>query len=305
MTVSWPGAAIVAVALLNVALTVRRVARKRAGIGPLLFALGTMALSLAVFLRVIPPVYRWAGAAAVEAYILIVAARALMRGDDAAIEGYLPTPLARLFQTELRVLRLAFRAPAFIASRRTPTAATYGETSKWESFAMIALVALVPDSVVLALIPVSPWWHVLLIAVSLYATMWILGAYGAVISMPHELSAERRIFHNGVFGTIDATAACIKSVRVLRADERRRVVRRNETARAMSCPGTRMVAVEFEGDARMTPLVGASRRIPSPIFASSDVPDELARLLVGSAGAAEPSSNSDSVHRFPGPASSV
>jgi hypothetical protein len=288
VSISVVGAAIVAAALLNLALTVRRVAGKRAGTGPLVFSLATLALSIAVATRILPPMYRWLGSAAVEAYLLVVAGRALMRGNAGALAGYLPAPFARMVQTELRLLQLAFRAPALLASPRTASANTYGETSKWESFAVIALVALVPDSVLLALIPMPAWAHALLIGAGLYGTMWILGAYASVISMPHEISGDRRVFHNGIFCTIQASCARIGAARILSTDERRRVVRRNVDARAMFCPGAHMVAVEFEGDGRLIPLVGRSRAVSSPMFVSSDVPDQLVRLLLDSGQECKP-----------------
>ena len=107
--------------------------------------------------------------------------------------------LVGLVRSEIRLARLATRAPALFASVRRAVPQTYDETSKWPLLFIIALVSFVPDTVLFALIPVSLWIHVLLIFVSVYSTVWIAGVYSSTVAMPHVIGPAEVRFYNGVF----------------------------------------------------------------------------------------------------------
>lgn len=277
------GVVVLVFALLNLVLTIRRRARA-AGIA---FSLVTVAIAVAVATNVLPLTARWIAGGAIEGYVLFLAARAIFSGRGEPLAEILPAPFVRVVQTEVRLVQLALRAPALLGGVRRAGPETYDQTSEWSSFAMIALVGLVPDSVLMAILPMPLWAHVLLIAAGVYATMWVTGAYASTVQMPHVITPDVLRFHNGLFSEVDASGIDVTCVRRASADERRLALRREADARAMLCPGVAFARVDFDGAAELRPLVGPPREVRGHLFVPSDQPRQLASALLRRAGIAE------------------
>jgi len=188
--------------------------------------------------------------------------------------------LVGLVRSEIRLARLATRAPALFASVRRAAPQTYDETSKWPLLFIIALVSFVPDTVLFALIPVSLWIHVLLIFVSVYSTVWIAGVYSSTVAMPHVIGPAEVRFYNGVFSEVDASRIKVTGARMLSTAERRIALREEPNARAMFCPGVAFVRIDFDGSAELRPMVGRPREVREHLFVPSDQPQQLARALL-------------------------
>lgn len=280
---SLGGAVVLILALLNLVGTIRR----RARAAGMIFSLVTVAIAVAVATNVLPLIARWIAGGAIEAYVLFLTARAIFGGRGEQLAEILPAPFVRVVQTEVRLAQLAVRAPALLGGVRRAGPQTYDQTSDWSSFAMIALVGLVPDCVLMAIVPMPLWAHVLLIAAGVYAAMWIAGAYASTVQMPHVITPSVLRFHNGLFSDVDASGVGVTGVRQVSAAERRLALREEADARAMLCPGVAFVRVDFDGTAELRPLVGRPREVRGHLFVPSDEPRQLVCALLRRAGRAE------------------
>lgn len=268
--------ALVVLSLANVIMVSRRGMDSRAVIS----ALSAFVLALAFSLGLIPPAWRFFIGAALDLYVLVAVLRAASTGREGAIAGAIPRPLVRLVLTEIRLAAFAAAAPRLIVSTRTKGPETYSETSKWESFAVIALVAFVPDAVLLLFIPTPPWVHVVLIALSAYSTMWLVGAFGSVVLCPHELGSDPLLLKNGIFSELEVPAASIMDASVVPEVDRRGVLRQSGIARAMLAPGAPLVKVSLRGPIAARTLFGKPKIVQdADVYVASDDPAGLASLL--------------------------
>jgi hypothetical protein len=146
--------------------------------------------------------------------------------------------------------------------------------------------------VVLALgaLPEIPFHHLLMPSrdwlagfaldfVVVYAAVWVLGVYGVMVQRPHEMQADRIIFHRGPFAHVEIPRHAIeRAVAVTEAGREAR--KRYSGAHYMGMPGASLVYIRLREPVRVAHTYPVQHeRMVRELLVPSDHPGGLCAML--------------------------
>jgi hypothetical protein len=167
-------------------------------------------------------------AAAVELAVLVTVVITLWRGrrgagllEDritAGLTALLPARIARLVAMEVVILGAVLGAPLRLhRQRRAGLTFSYHETTRLRLLLVAGPLLLLFEGIVInqLLAPDHFWLRTLHVAVCLYATLWIWGAYSVMKLRPHRIDGDDLWVHRGVWGHFHVPVGEVIGVRAV------------------------------------------------------------------------------------------
>jgi hypothetical protein len=197
--------------------------------------------------------------AVVEAAAVLAVIVTLVRGRssvDALLEdriargltALVPAPLARLVAIELVIVFALLTAPFRRSELPGDLRFTYHETTRIRLLLAAGPLMLLFEGIVIHqwLGPTHFWWRLLHMAVCVYATLWIWGAYAVMKSRPQRLVGQDLWLHRGVWGHLHVPVANVSGVRPVVTDAHPGKTRATQQgAVAFTVTGTEKVEITF------------------------------------------------------------
>jgi hypothetical protein len=191
------------------------------------------------------------------------------------LTALVPPKLARFVAIEL-VIVVSLLTAAF---RRRPVdgvlSFSYHETTRIRLLLVAGPLMLLFEGIVINqwLGPQHPWLRLLHLAVCVYATVWVWGAYAMMKSRPQRLDGAELWLHRGVWGYLRVPVANVLAVRPVTPDPRGSQGAQLSDALAFAIKGTEQVEVTFRDPVIpmgfLTPLRPTTRLVVSADNAGS------------------------------------
>jgi hypothetical protein len=138
----------------------------------------------------------------------------------ADLMALVPAKLARLVAMEVVIVGAVLGAP-FRMGRVASGDLTfsYNETTRIRLLLVAGPLLLLFEGIVIhqLLGPDHFWWRLLHMAVCLYASVWIWGAYALMKVRPHRIDGDQLWIHRGVWGHVRIPMTNVASVRAVDA----------------------------------------------------------------------------------------
>lgn len=248
--------------------------------------------SVCVAVHWIPKSVVIAVAIVVEAFIevsVIVIAVRIARSREGALEQRLAEAFAPLYAPAFgRYIAMEFTVmwnawcgmrTAFAPPRGS--ADTYVEKNMLGMLGLVLLVGAIPEIPLHHLLLArEPWWSAAILDfLVLYAAAWVFGLYGTMARRPHELGADRIVFHRGPLGCAEVERSAVRDATALVAPNARAIRQKHRNA-YLGLPGSDLVHLRLETPARVVRTFPVRRECSvSELFVASDRPHELCALL--------------------------
>jgi hypothetical protein len=221
-----------ALILLAVRIAVTAASVRRGGAHPLRLAIPLVVLiqgALTLYGGRRPGTALLLSALIVEAAIMAVVVVALVRGrrrSGALLEDRLTDSLSTLVPSELARLAalemVLMTAVVCVPFRKRPAGPvgslfTYSENSRVRALILAGPLVLFVEGIVIHqwLGPQHPWLRLLHIALCLYATLWIWGAYALMRGRPHRIDTDEIWIHRGIWGHLRIPLGDLTGVRMV------------------------------------------------------------------------------------------
>jgi hypothetical protein len=112
-----------------------------------------------------------------------------------------------------------------------------------------------------------------------YSALWVLGVYGVMVQRPHEVHADRIIFHRGPFAHVEIARDAVECAVPL-TEEPRTARKRYRGAYYMGVPGAALVYIRLREPARVVHTYPVRHeRMVSELLVPSDHSRELCAML--------------------------
>ncbi len=197
---------------------------------------------------------------------------------DRALAAVLPSPVARAVGLEFGL----FRALWLWIRRKPDTPAgyavlTYGSEIKPVMWAMVFLVPLEIGAVEFLV----PWSgvRVVLLVISVYGTLWVLGFVAALSVRPHVVGGGRMVLRFAHFVRIEIPLAHVESVRMSRHSGYRRAVQIHDGVLAMPISDSTTLSVTLREPCPVAPKPGKPPQDVREVRFAVDSPREAVRIL--------------------------
>ncbi|GLX53256.1 hypothetical protein Shyhy01_62060 [Streptomyces hygroscopicus subsp. hygroscopicus] len=195
-----------------------------------------------------------------------------------ALSTVLPAPVAKVMGMEFGLFRALWRW-----IRRKPDAPeghqilTYGSEIKPIMWAMVFLVPLE----ILAVEFLVPWSvvRIILLALSIYGTLWVLGFIAALSIRPHSVGDGKMVLRFAHFVQIAIPLDLVESVRTTRHSGYRRAVQIDDGVLAMPIGDSTTLSVKLREPYPVAPKTGKPLQEVREVRFAADNTREAVRIL--------------------------